>query len=231
MSSLQNHIKTLLRGGKHAKANDPPKDQPTTTVDRSNVHASREKQQHGISEPVIGQIQQKHYANPNGPEHVSVGAGGHNQNLAANAGGLAAGAAGQNQKIQTPVRDEEIKRIVAEERAKANQLPKYPGLERYILREKMGDGAFSNVYRARDSQTGHEVAIKVVRKFEMNSNQVGPGWGTSIFLLFAFDFLFSGAPNQQYIRRAMHIFIRTSRSNPKLWRCASSLLSVLTLNP
>jgi len=37
----------------------------------------------------------------------------------------------------------------------------------------MGDGAFSNVYRAKDT-TGQydEVAIKVVRKFEMNSNQV-----------------------------------------------------------
>ncbi|KAF2010585.1 hypothetical protein BU24DRAFT_427703 [Aaosphaeria arxii CBS 175.79] len=37
----------------------------------------------------------------------------------------------------------------------------------------MGDGAFSNVYRAKDN-TGQwgEVAIKVVRKFEMNSSQV-----------------------------------------------------------
>lgn len=37
----------------------------------------------------------------------------------------------------------------------------------------MGDGAFSNVYRARDT-TGQqgEVAIKVVRKYEMNSMQV-----------------------------------------------------------
>lgn len=37
----------------------------------------------------------------------------------------------------------------------------------------MGDGAFSNVYRARDT-TGErgEVAIKVVRKYEMNSMQV-----------------------------------------------------------
>ncbi|KAJ6106361.1 Serine/threonine-protein kinase srk1 [Penicillium capsulatum] len=51
-------------------------------------------------------------------------------------------------------------------------MPKYPGLERWILVEKMGDGAFSNVYRAKDSTTEYgEVAIKVVRKFEMNSNQ------------------------------------------------------------
>ena len=39
--------------------------------------------------------------------------------------------------------------------------------------EKMGDGAFSNVYRAIDTEgTAGEVAIKVVRKFEMNQNQV-----------------------------------------------------------
>ncbi|KAK5000465.1 MAPK-activated protein kinase Srk1, partial [Cryomyces antarcticus] len=36
----------------------------------------------------------------------------------------------------------------------------------------MGDGAFSNVYRAKDTQGQYpEVAIKVVRKFEMNSTQ------------------------------------------------------------
>jgi len=37
----------------------------------------------------------------------------------------------------------------------------------------MGDGAFSNVYRARDT-TGQfdQVAIKVVRKYEMNNLQV-----------------------------------------------------------
>lgn len=52
-------------------------------------------------------------------------------------------------------------------------MPTYPGLERWQLLDKMGDGAFSNVYRARDT-TGQfgEAAIKVVRKFEMNSKQV-----------------------------------------------------------
>lgn len=66
-----------------------------------------------------------------------------------------------------------IERIVAEERESQGKLPKYPGLERWALLEKMGDGAFSNVYRAKDT-TGQlgEVAIKVVRKFEMNSSQV-----------------------------------------------------------
>ncbi|KAK2744621.1 hypothetical protein FQN57_004226 [Myotisia sp. PD_48] len=69
-------------------------------------------------------------------------------------------------------RELEIQQIVAEEKLSQSTLPKYPGLERWNLVEKMGDGAFSNVYRAQDS-TGKlgEVAIKVVRKFEMSSKQ------------------------------------------------------------
>jgi serine/threonine protein kinase len=66
--------------------------------------------------------------------------------------------------------------MVAEEREKAGKLPNYPGLERWELLQKMGDGAFSNVYRARDREgSAGEVAIKVVRKFEMNASQVSIG--------------------------------------------------------
>ena len=104
-----------------------------------------------------------------------------NRNVAAQAGGAAAKAAGDNQRIggngsverTKDVDPSVIERIVAEERESQGKLPKYPGLERWTLLEKMGDGAFSNVYRAKDNEgrTG-EVAIKVVRKFEMNSTQV-----------------------------------------------------------
>ncbi|KAI5864943.1 CAMK/CAMK1 protein kinase [Durotheca rogersii] len=68
--------------------------------------------------------------------------------------------------------DSHAAKIVQEENENRNKFPKYPGLERWALLEKMGDGAFSNVYRARDltGDTG-EVAIKVVRKFEMNNMQ------------------------------------------------------------
>lgn len=38
--------------------------------------------------------------------------------------------------------------------------------------EKMGDGAFSNVYKAIERKTGRKVAVKVVRKYELNSSQV-----------------------------------------------------------
>ncbi|CAG8529185.1 11134_t:CDS:2 [Paraglomus brasilianum] len=57
-----------------------------------------------------------------------------------------------------------VEQIVAEEREEKGKLPVYPGLERYQLIEKMGEGAFSNVYNAIDKATGQKVAIKIVRK-------------------------------------------------------------------
>jgi len=75
-------------------------------------------------------------------------------------------------KAKKRVPDENIARLVAEENANRSKFPRYPGLERWELVEKMGDGAFSNVYRARDREgNAGEVAIKVVRKYEMNSMQ------------------------------------------------------------
>lgn len=95
-------------------------------------------------------------------------------NRVAQAGHAAAHAAGVNQKVGGKKVDAEaLARIVAEENEAKGKLPRYPGLERYRLLEKMGDGAFSNVYKAVDLEgSAGEVAIKVVRKFEMNSTQV-----------------------------------------------------------
>lgn len=115
------------------------------------------------------------------------------RNKGAQAGNVAAHAAGQNQKVGTKggkkIDTDDLARLVAEENESKGKLPKYPGLERWQLIEKMGDGAFSNVYRARDieGQAG-EVAIKVVRKFEMNSSQVSIGYESNfldqVLLLF-----------------------------------------------
>ncbi|KAG6054685.1 hypothetical protein E4U17_003536 [Claviceps sp. LM77 group G4] len=70
------------------------------------------------------------------------------------------------------VDDASLAKLVAEENASKSKFTRYPGLERWELLEKMGDGAFSNVYRARDLQgDAGEVAIKVVRKYEMNNLQ------------------------------------------------------------
>ena len=58
-----------------------------------------------------------------------------------------------------------------EQRARADN-PKdeklFEGLsDRFDVLERLGDGTFSNVHRARDVETGREVAVKIVRKFEM----------------------------------------------------------------
>lgn len=103
------------------------------------------------------------------------------QNRAAQAHNAAAHQAEPAQNVNAQARgtskkrvdDASLAKLVAEENASRAKFPRYPGLERWELIEKMGDGAFSNVYRARDLQgDAGEVAIKVVRKYEMNSMQV-----------------------------------------------------------
>lgn len=67
----------------------------------------------------------------------------------------------------------EAEKIVEEERITSEKMPNYPELsKRFQLLCKMGDGAFSNVYKALYLKTGQKVAIKVVRKYELNSHQV-----------------------------------------------------------
>ncbi|KAF8455865.1 kinase-like domain-containing protein [Terfezia claveryi] len=97
------------------------------------------------------------------PGLVSGGQGG----IGVTAGGIIGGA-GTSGKYD----DSMLARLIAEEKESKGKLPKYPSLERYTLLEKMGDGAFSNVYRGRDNHGEHgEVAIKVVRKYELSASQ------------------------------------------------------------
>lgn len=147
MSTIQN-IKNFIRHGKQARF-VTPHSEPTTDV--SAIHAEPQPQPQGQFSPALeafdtGDIRGNSHAAPQPPSNVD----------------------------DRRDRSVEIERIVAEEKETRTKMPKYPGLERWILVEKMGDGAFSNVYRAKDT-TGQydQVAIKVVRKFEMNSNQVG----------------------------------------------------------
>lgn len=189
MSTIQN-LKNFIRHGKQARDAKSPPDQPAVT----NVHAQQQRHNHHGNIPQ--QREQRHHdqyamSDPNVYAHqplqqnaplgdFSVAAGGDNRNIAAKAGQAAGHAVEQQQKKQQARKDvdpEVLERIVAEERESKGKLPRYPGLERWELVEKMGDGAFSNVYRAKDTRGEHqEVAIKVVRKFEMNSTQV---WVTS----------------------------------------------------
>lgn len=166
MTSLAS-LKAFIRHGKQARDGKSPQDQATTHI--SNVHA--QQQRHGgISEPNF-------YEHPPPKVHGDYSAAAvDNRNVAAKAGHAAADTVERQQKRDQKAKDYDnsvLERIVAEERESKGKLPRYPGLERYTLIEKMGDGAFSNVYRAKDNSGAFgEVAIKVVRKFEMNSTQV-----------------------------------------------------------
>lgn len=183
MAAIQN-FKNFLRHGKQARAAHSPHAEPTTNV--STVHAQQQRYNnyapppqdhaHAMSDPNVMDHKPLH---ANVPQADYSAAAVNNQNQAARAGDAAARAAGDQQKAQAAAKakkeidPEVLERIVAEEREAKGKLPKYPGLERWILLEKMGDGAFSNVYRAKDSEGQYpECAIKVVRKFEMNSSQV-----------------------------------------------------------
>ncbi|KAG0182821.1 hypothetical protein DFQ28_005249 [Apophysomyces sp. BC1034] len=66
---------------------------------------------------------------------------------------------------------EAVARIVEEENMAKQRLPSYDGLERYKLISKLGDGAFSNVFKAVDLETSEKVAVKAVRKYELNQQQ------------------------------------------------------------
>ncbi|KAK1757790.1 serine/threonine-protein kinase [Echria macrotheca] len=174
MSTIQ-QLKNFIRHGKQARVanldeaprakhdNSPP--HHTAKNNMAPVAASEPDFGHSPKQPNLAAV----------PEAYST-APGDAQNRAAQAGHAAAHRAEADQTVSKAkgkrVPDENIARLVAEENATKSKFPRYPGLERWELVEKMGDGAFSNVYRARDLDgTAGEVAIKVVRKFEMNNMQ------------------------------------------------------------
>ncbi|KAL4890846.1 kinase-like domain-containing protein [Aspergillus ambiguus] len=147
MSTIQN-LKNFIRHGKQARLVTPHAE-PTTNV--SAIHAEQQRQPQGSYPPAAGNLDAIDTKMNNAqPPPAAKSPDGPSRRA----------------------RELEIEQIVAEEKSSRSKMPKYPGLERWILLDKMGDGAFSNVYRAKDTTGEHnEVAIKVVRKFEMNSNQ------------------------------------------------------------
>ncbi|KAK0748443.1 kinase-like domain-containing protein [Apiosordaria backusii] len=170
MSTIQ-QLKNFIRHGKQARANadDSARTRHEHSPPHSQAHA-KHNMAPAISEPAYGAGAPRH----NHADAYSTA--GDAQNRVAQAGHVAAHqvepAQGVSTKTKKRVPDENIAKLVAEENANKNKLPRYQGLERWELVEKMGDGAFSNVYRARDREGQHgEVAIKVVRKFEMNNMQ------------------------------------------------------------
>lgn len=145
MSTIQN-VKNLIRHGKQARL-VTSHSEPTTDV--PTFHAQQQAQPQDQFSRALG---------------------------AFDTGKRGNGQAASQKPSETQLRRDhsmEIERLVAEEKENRSKMPKYPGLDRWILLEKMGDGAFSHVYRAKDYTSRYgEVAIKVVRKLETNS-QVG----------------------------------------------------------
>ena len=172
MASQFQNLKNFIRHGKQARQQDPPPPQ-------SNAHTFSDPNMGGGGGGAsLGGHAQKHdypaavFDNRNAVAQATAAAAnaaGAHQNMedvhAANTTKQAGGAKGYDQ--------ETLAKIIAEEKANREKPPRYPGLDRWILTQKMGDGAFSNVYRARDTQGVYgEVAIKVVRKYELNASQV-----------------------------------------------------------
>lgn len=62
------------------------------------------------------------------------------------------------------VNDEASRENVRRERSKKN-------IERYQIGEKLGEGAFSVVYMALDTQTKKHVAVKVIKKYQLDEKQ------------------------------------------------------------
>lgn len=56
-------------------------------------------------------------------------------------------------------------------RERARQEKSRKNIERYQIKEKVGEGAFSVVYRALDTQTKRSVAVKVIKKYQLDEKQ------------------------------------------------------------
>ncbi|KAG0239291.1 hypothetical protein BGX31_002856 [Mortierella sp. GBA43] len=149
MAPLLEQLKNFIRHGKSGKDMKPrdsgPSSQPTKSKSRAgsrNPSPSRDTTASSDSKSVAA--------------------------LEASATAAAAAASAVN---PNSTNTEAASRIVAEELQQKSKMPAYPGLDRYRLVEKMGDGAFSNVYKAYDTKMDRMVAVKVVRKFELNAHQ------------------------------------------------------------
>ncbi|KAJ4297338.1 MAPK-activated protein kinase Srk1 [Collariella sp. IMI 366227] len=156
MSTIQ-QLKNFIRHGKQARAVDESS--------RSRNDGSPPKQHQSPKNTMVGRATEPVLSNITaGQTHHAA----HHADAAQPAQHQPADTKAKNKRIP----DENIAKLVAEENESKSKFPHYPGLERWQLVEKMGDGAFSNVYRARDREgNAGDVAIKVVRKFEMNSMQ------------------------------------------------------------
>ncbi|KAJ9127364.1 MAPK-activated protein kinase Srk1 [Naganishia onofrii] len=157
-------FKNLIRHGKNAQ---PSPSQQTTQPATSTNSSSR----HGQSSvPKNTQASAPSQNQAAGSMHNSYPPA-----VGVPAKGLAVEPQQTNAPMISPDYQREAEQIVREEREQKERMPQYKGLEGFQLVEKMGDGAFSNVYKAIDKLSGQKVAVKVVRKYELSSSQNGRG--------------------------------------------------------
>ncbi|KAI1855689.1 hypothetical protein JX265_006093 [Neoarthrinium moseri] len=177
MSTIQ-QLKNFIRHGKQARTNNNHQEETPRKHDHSPpTGSSAHKAMAHVTEPAMSVPPPKaaqHHAQPI-PDAYSAQPG-DNQHRVAQANDVAAHHAEEtveSAKSKSKRNDDShVAKLIQQENESRGKFPKYPGLERWELVEKMGDGAFSNVYRARDlTGDAGEVAIKVVRKFEMNNMQ------------------------------------------------------------
>ncbi|KAG0214044.1 hypothetical protein BGX28_002910 [Mortierella sp. GBA30] len=159
MAPLLEQLKNFIRHGKSGK-DMKPRDSGVSTQSSQNS-SSKSKSRTGSRNPSPSRNTTTSTA---GSPRTAFDQNNNNNNVTAQVN-AAVGANFNNTNTEA------ASRIVAEEKQQKSKMPFYPGLERYRLVEKMGDGAFSNVYKAHDTKMDRMVAVKVVRKFELNAHQ------------------------------------------------------------
>ncbi|KAF8933499.1 hypothetical protein BGZ47_010846 [Haplosporangium gracile] len=157
MAPLLEQLKNFIRHGKSGKDMKPRESSSSSSRSSKSRNASRNNSPSRNTTASVGS-----------PATATGGATATPADIQDNG---AATAAAVNAANFNNNNTEAASRIVAEEKQQKSKMPVYPGLERYRLVEKMGDGAFSNVYKAYDTKMDRLVAVKVVRKFELNAHQ------------------------------------------------------------
>lgn len=189
MAMLDN-FKNFIRQGRQAGQKNQSKAQRNSTESTRNTNKSQNTfaSKSATSSRQEGSFESIHASTPETSVTTSVSGGSattgtsaadsgtHAVNATVGASKGGSGEASKSGSHNTKERkkhtyDAASKQIIAEEVQSRNQMPSYPGLEQYRLIEKMGDGAFSIVYKAVEIETGNERAIKVVSKNQISSGQ------------------------------------------------------------
>lgn len=148
------NIKNYLHGrGQHKNLNNaagfvPADQEPHTSIDQTTVNGKNMTGQHGDADSVhcntqdLGVSRQKnHWDNRHHHQHCDYS------------------------KLATDLVMQESK---AEEK---NREKSRQSIRRYKIMEKLGEGAFSKVYKGVNIETGENVAVKVIQKYQLDEKQ------------------------------------------------------------